>query len=379
MANSDAVMIMGSNMAECHPVAFRWPMQAKAKGAKIMHVDPRFTRTSAMADIHAAIRAGSDIVFLGALINHVISKVIEPEAADGFHRQYVLNYTNAALLINKDYKDAEDLDGLFSGWNDQTKAYNTATWGYQREAAQPAFTGDAKTYSDEVAKLIPGRPKEDRTLQDPQSVFQILKRHYARYTPEMVERVCGCPKEKFAQVADTLVANSNAERTSSIVYAVGWTQHTIGVQMIRAAGVLQQLLGNIGRPGGGILALRGHATIQGSTDIATLYHSLPGYLNMPDVRKKTDTLKDYIITETTGSGATSYWSNLPKFAVSYFKAQFGDAATKDNDYGYDYHPKITGDHSHMPMFVEMNKGTIKGFLVMGQNPAVGGQNARFQR
>lgn len=372
-------MIMGSNMAECHPVAFRWPMQAKAKGAKLIHVDPRFTRTSAMCDIYAPIRAGSDIVFLGALINHVLTKVIEPSAPGSFHRQYVTNYTNAALLVNKDYKGPDDLDGLFSGWSDSTKAYNTATWGYQRNAVNIDTSKPITNFSDELATLIPGRPKEDPTLQDPSTVFQILKRHYARYTPALVERVCGCPQAVFQQVADTLVANSNAERTSSIVYAVGWTQHTVGVQIIRAAGMLQELLGNVGRPGGGILALRGHATIQGSTDIATLYHSLPGYLNMPDARKKHDTLHDYILTESVGQGPTSYWSNFPKFGVSYFKAQWGDAATKDNNYGYDYHPKITGDHSHQPMFVDMSKGIIKGLLVMGQNPAVGGQNARFQR
>jgi formate dehydrogenase major subunit len=194
----------------------------------------------------------------------------------------------------------------------------------------------------------------------------------------MVEKVCGCPKEKFLKVAETLLNNSGRDKTSNIVYAVGWTQHTVGVQIIRCAGMLQALLGNIGRPGGGVLALRGHATIQGSTDIATLYHSLPGYLNMPDARKNHDTFKDFILTEAVPL-STSYWGNYPKFAVSYFKAQFGEAATKDNNYGYDYHPKITGDHSHLPMFVDMMNGKIKGFFVMGQNPAVGGQNARFQR
>ncbi|MBI1801398.1 MAG: molybdopterin-dependent oxidoreductase, partial [Chloroflexi bacterium] len=377
MQNADAIVIMGSNMAECHPVAFRWPMKAKEKGAKIIHVDPRFTRTSAMADIHAPIRAGTDIVFLGALINHVITKVIEPAPLESFSRLYVSNYTNAATLINAGFKDTEDLDGLFSGYNAETKAYSTATWGYQRGDA-PKPDGKTDTFTDALRQVVPGRPKEDKSLKDPQTVFQILKRHYSRYTPEMVERVCGCPKETFLKVAQTLADNSNEERTSAFVYAVGWTQHTVGVQIIRAAAMLQLLLGNVGRPGGGILALRGHATIQGSTDIATLYHSLPGYLNMPDGRKKHDTLKDFILTEAGGVN-TSYWSNYPKFAVSYFKAQFGDAATKDNDYGYAYHPKITGDHSHMPMFVEMNKGTIKGFLVMGQNPGVGGQNARFQR
>ena len=237
---------------------------------------------------------------------------------------------------------------------------------------------EAKTFTDLLLQKIPGRPKTDPTLKDPHTVFQIMKRHYKRYTPEMVEKVCGCPKEKFLQVAETLLNNSGRDKTSNIVYAVGWTQHTVGVQIIRCAGMLQELLGNIGRPGGGVLALRGHATIQGSTDIATLYHSLPGYLNMPDARKNHDTLKDFILTESVPL-ATSYWGNYPKFAVSYFKAQWGDAATKENNYGYDYHPKITGDHSHLPMFVDMMNGKIKGFFVMGQNPAVGGQNARFQR
>jgi formate dehydrogenase major subunit len=218
--------------------------------------------------------------------------------------------------------------------------------------------------------------KTDPTLQDPKSVFQIMKKHYARYTPEMVEKVCGCSKEKFVQVAEALLANSGRDRTSSIVYAVGWTQHTTGTQIIRTAGMVQEMLGNMGRPGGGILALRGHATIQGSTDIPTLYHSWSGYLAAADARRNHDTLKDYILTETQ---PTSFWSNTPKYAVSMLKAWFGDAANVDNDYGYDSLPKITGDHSHMPTFVLMNQGGVKGFFVVGQNPAVGGQNAEYQR
>jgi len=368
---------MGSNMAECHPVAFRWPLKAKTDhGAVLMHVDPRFTRTSALSDIHVQIRAGTDIVFLGALITYVINS--KRWNNEPFFREYAVNYTNAATLVNPDFKDTEDLNGVFSGLSADGKYYDTKTWSYQRNAAPPSSVTEAKIFSDLLLQRVPGRPKSDPALQDPNSVFQVVKRHYARYTPEMVERVCGCSKEMFLKVAETLLNNSGRDRTSNITYAVGWTQHTVGVQIIRTAGMLQALLGNIGRPGGGVLALRGHASIQGSTDIATLYHSLPGYLNMPDARKPHETLKDFILTEAVPL-STSYWGNYPKFAVSYFKAQYGDAATKDNDYGYDYHPKITGDHSHLPMFIDMMEGKIKGFLCMGQNPAVGGQNARFQR
>ena len=368
---------MGSNMAECHPVAFRWPLKAKTDhGAVLMHGDPRFTRTSALCDIHAQIRAGTDIVFLGALIGHVIAS--KRWNTDPFFREYVATYTNAATLVNADFKDTEALDGVFSGLSADGTAYSPASWAYQRQSPPEPVAGEAKTFADLLLQKVPGRPKTDPTLLDPQCVFQIVKRHYARYTPEMVERVCGCPQETFLKVAATLLANSGRDKTSNITYAVGWTQHTVGVQIIRCAGMLQALLGNIGRPGGGVLALRGHASIQGSTDIATLYHSLPAYLNMPDARKAHDTLKDFILTEA-GPLATSYWGNYPKFAVSYFKAQFGDAATKENDYGYDYHPKITADHSHLPLFVDMARGGVKGLLVMGQNPAVGGQNARLQR
>ena len=368
---------MGSNMAECHPVAFRWPLKAKTDhGAVLMHVDPRFTRTSALSDIHVQIRAGTDIVFLGALITYVINS--KRWNTDSFFREYAVNYTNAATLVNPDFKDTEELNGVFSGLSPDNKYYDNKTWSYQRSAAPAPAVTETNTFNDLLLQRVPGRPKTDLTLTNPQSVFQIVKKHYARYTPEMVEKVCGCSKEMFLKVAETLLNNSGRERTSNITYAVGWTQHTVGVQIIRTAGMLQALLGNIGRPGGGVLALRGHASIQGSTDIATLYHSLPGYLNMPDGRRPHDTLKDFILTEAVPL-STSYWGNYPKFAVSYFKAQYGDTATKENDYGYDYHPKITGDHSHLPMFVDMMAGKIKGFLCLGQNPGVGGQNARFQR
>ncbi len=304
MQYADAIMIMGSNMAECHPVAFRWPMKAKAKGAKLIHVDPRFTRTSAMANTYAPLRAGSDIVFLGALVNYIINSPRwnnEP-----FFKQYVLNYTNAPTLVNPDYQGPEDLAGLFSGWDAQAKKYNTKSWAYQTEAAQGTPTtqpnqpgADAQSFSARVGKLVGPPPLQDRTLHDPNTVFQIMKRHYARYTPELVEQVCGTPKDTFIKVAETLLENSGPDKTSAICYAVGWTQHTTGVQLIRTATLVQLLLGNIGRPGGGILALRGHATIQGSTDIATLYNLHPGYLNTPNVNRKHDTLGDYIETEVT--------------------------------------------------------------------------------
>jgi formate dehydrogenase major subunit len=396
MKNADSILIMGSNMAECHPVAFRWVMQAKtrpANPATLIHADPRFTRTSAMANIYAPVRAGSDIALLGALIHYVleqhapifekVAKGTNPdslEPRERFFHDYLVHYTNAATLITEEFEDTDTdkFAGLFSGFNSDTKKYDVTKWRYQREAptAPPPSTAGKETFTDIVRKLVPPPAKEDPTLQNEQCVFQILRRHFQRYTPELVEQVCGTPRETFLKVAETVYKNAGPDRTGAICYAVGWTQHTTGVQMIRTAAVLQLVLGNVGRPGGGILALRGHATIQGCTDIPTLYHSLPGYLNMPSALRPHDTLADYIRAETQ---PTSYWSNFPKFMVSFLKACYGDAATPENDYCYEYLPKISGDHSHMPMFMDMAKGVIKGFFAMGQNPAVGGQNASFQR
>ncbi len=371
LQHSDSILIMGSNMAECHPVAFRWVIQAKTRTGHpctVIHADPRFTRTSAMANIYAPLRAGSDIVFLGALINYVLERhepiflknAEERTARERFFHDYLVHYTNAGTRITEDFRDTEDdgLAGLFSGFDAERRQYDAKKWEYESPPDS-------------------GRPRAvDSTLQHPRCVFQILRRHYRRYTPELVEQVCGTPKETLLQVAETLLANSGPDRTSAICYAVGWTQHTVGVQMIRAAAVLQLLLGNIGRPGGGILALRGHATIQGSTDIATLYHLLPGYLPAPSALKNHDRLVDYLESETD---RTSYWSNMPSFVISLLTAWFGDHARPDNDYAFGYLPRNIGDHSHLPMFVEMRKGTIEGFFAMGQNPAVGGQNASFQR
>jgi formate dehydrogenase major subunit len=335
-------VIEGSNMAECHPVGFRWVMEAKRRGAKIIHVDPRFTRTSAVADLHLPIRAGTDIAFLGGLVNYII-------ANERYFKDYVVAYTNAAAIVSDDFKDTEDLEGLFSGWNDAAGRYDGNSW---------RLTG-----------------ARDSTLQDPNCVFQIVRKHFSRYTPEMVEEICGIPRHLFLEVAESLCANSGPDRTSAFCYAVGWTQHTVGVQYIRTAAIVQLLLGNIGRPGGGILALRGHSSIQGSTDIPTLYNLLPGYLPMP--KSKTDeSLAKYIEHNESAGG---WWSEFPKYIVSLLKAYFGEAATKENDYCYDYLPHLTGDHSHMSTVTEMADGKLTGYFVMGENPTVGSINGALHR
>lgn len=406
--HSDCIVFEGSNMAECHPVAFRWPMQAKLKGAMLIHVDPRFTRTSAMGDIYAPIRAGSDIAFLGGLINYVLNSARWNSYP--FFREFLVNDTNAATIISEEFQDTKDLNGVFSGlhlykggtamwpFNGFVGEYDDASWQYARGdgrsqgwVAATARSGEqqAKTGSeeqagqarrgppfDELVRSLRKPPVErDETLQHPRTVFQILKRHYWRYTPEMVEQATGCPKETFIRVAEAILANSGRDRTTAWSYAVGWTQHTYGPQMIGTYALLQLLLGNMGRPGGGIMALRGHASIQGSTDVPTLYHSIHGYMPAPSAVKQHDTLADYLATETL---ATGYWVNTPKFLVSYLKSMYGAAATPENDFGYDWHPKIIGDHSHLPMFVAMADGRVKGMLCIGQNPATS-LNASVER
>ena len=356
--NSDVIMAT-SNFAENHPVGFQWVMKAKERGAKFIHVDPRFTRTSAVADIHVPLRSGTNIAFFGGLIHYAIQKNL-------YFKDYVVYYTNASFLIDPAFKTATDGGGLFTGLEQTGKGgadphvaetYKKDTWKYQLDGE--------------------GNPKRDLTLSDPNSVFQLMKRHYSRYTPEMVERVCGIPKEKFVQVAQLFCENSGPEKTGSITYALNLTQHTNGVQNIRALCMLQTLLGNIGRPGGGVVALRGHANVQGATDLELLYHELPGYLPMP-LRDAHPDLKTWLEKETPKGG---FWVNRPKFMVSLLKAWFGDKATAENEYGYQWLPKrASADaYSHQHMFVDMYKGIIKGFLADGQNPAVGGPNAKLAR
>lgn len=390
LQNADCILIEGSNMAEAHPVGFQWVMEAKRRGAKIIHVDPRFTRTSALADLHVPIRAGSDIAFLGGLVNHVLSNDLD-------FREYVVAYTNAANLIDAGFADTEDLDGLFSGFDPETGTYDPTTWHYQppedmdedeqqreHELARDEAGGADEQASHQAARSeshgsggapVSWKGRRDETLQDPSCVFQILKRHFARYTPEMVQEVCGIEPDQFLAVADALTSNSGRERTGAFCYAVGWTHHTVGAQMIRTAAILQTLLGNIGRPGGGIMALRGHASIQGSTDIPTLFNILPGYLPMPQASQH-QSLDEWVGDD---EGKAGFWGNVRSYAVSLLKSYWGDAATADNDFCFDYLPRITGDHSTYNTVKAQIEGRCKGYFLVGENPAVGSANGKMQR
>jgi formate dehydrogenase major subunit len=393
LQNSDCIIIEGSNMAECHPVGFQWVMEAKARGATVIHVDPRFTRTSALADIHVPIRAGSDIAFLGGIINYVF------EHEKWFH-DYVVHYTNAAAILNEDFRDTEDLDGVFSGLDRGERHYDPESWQYAGADIQAA-SGQRDEQYDEHARggkdeggpssghkeaargettgsggsQISGEPERDETLQHPRCVFQVVKRHFSRYTPEMVESICGIPQELFLRVCEELTRNSTPDRTSAFVYAVGWTQHTVGVQYIRAASVLQLLLGNMGRPGGGIMALRGHASIQGSTDIPTLFNILPGYIPMPHAHSE-EGLDNFVEGEAPKTG---YWGDMKAYTVSLLKAWWGGAATPDNDFCFDYLPRLTGSHSTYETVLAQQDGTCTGYFLLGENPTVGSANNKMQR
>ncbi|HEU5019946.1 MAG TPA: formate dehydrogenase [Pseudolabrys sp.] len=371
LANSDCVVVMGSNMAENHPIAFRFVMQAKAKGATVIHVDPRFTRTSALADIYAPIRTGSDIAFLGGIIRYLLEN-------DLWFKEYALEFTNIATIIDERFRDADELDGFFSGWNEKKGAYQYDSWQYEGEAVPSSLaehsTNSTESFSEKTRRMEKGPPPQDRTLRHPNCVYQIMRRHYARYTPEMVARVTGCPKETFIRIAETLAKNSGRRRTGAFCYAVAWTHHTTGVQIIRAAAIIQGLLGNTGRPGGGILALRGHCSIQGSTDIPSLYNMLPTYLPQPKAYKDHKTFDDYLRSETTPTG---WWHNFPKYAVSLLKAWYGHTAQAENEWGYQWLPKIVGDHSQLPMTLAMHDGIIRGMMFLGQNPVIGGSNSRL--
>jgi formate dehydrogenase major subunit len=380
LSNADAILIMGSNMAENHPVGFQWVIEARERnGAKIIHVDPRFTRTSAMADSWVPLRAGTDVLFLGALINYVLVN-------DKIFRDYVVAYTNAPTILREDFRDTEDLGGFFSGWDPEKKQYDPTSWLYEGSPEKGALFagppagheqhegGHGKDRGGEAGEL--DKHESDPTLQHPRCVYQVLKRHFSRYTPEMVEQYCGVPKDIFLKVAETYCSASGPEKTATICYAVGWTQHSNGVQIIRTAAILQMLLGNVGRPGGGVLALRGHASIQGSTDVATLYDILPGYLPTPMFNKDANSLKDYIKKHRASTG---WWANFDKYIVSFLKSYYGDAATAQNDYCFDWLPRVTGDHSHFGYWLDMMDGKVDGLFLMGQNPAVGAPNGRLER
>ncbi len=389
LQNSDCIVVQGSNMAECHPVGFQWVMEAKARGATLIHVDPRYTRTSALADLHVPLRAGTDIAFLGGIINYVIHN-------DRYFRDYVVAYTNGPTIISEDFQDTEDLDGVFSGLDEAERSYDLRTWQYEGTEVQAASGHRDQEYQDRTSRggsdrsvresgrgeshgsggaAVASNPQRDETMRHPRCAFQILKRHFARYTPETVEQICGVPQDLFDQVCRTLADNSNRERTSAFVYSVGWTQHTTGAQYIRTAAILQLLLGNIGRPGGGILALRGHASIQGSTDIPTLFNLLPGYIPMPHAHQDED-LDSFVEASSTDKG---YWGEMKSYTVSLLKAWWGPAATEANDFCFDYLPRLTGSHSTYDTVMAQLDGTCQGYILAGENPAVGSANARMQR
>ncbi|MCW2632778.1 MAG: fdnG2 [Pseudonocardia sp.] len=367
-------------MAEAHPVGFQWVMEAKARGATVIHVDPRFSRTSALSDVFVPIRAGSDIVFLGALINYVLTNEKD-------FREYVVAYTNAAALVDEDFRDTEDLDGLFSGFDPEKRTYDPSSWHYEGAEDSEGEHGSGHKHEARIqtrqaeaagsgGSVEPqSRPPRDETLQDPRCVFQVLKRHFARYTPELVQEVCGVPPELFDRVARELTENSGRERTTAFVYAVGWTQHSVGVQYIRAASILQALLGNIGRSGGGILAARGHASIQGSTDIPTLFNLLPGYIPMPHAHTDDD-LEAFIDGYDEANG---FWGHMRDYTVSLLKSWWGEHATADNDYCYDYLPRLTGDHGTYTTVYGQIEGKVPGYFLVGENPAVGSANGKMQR
>ena len=360
--NADVILAMGGNPAENHPVGFKWFMEAKrGRNAKLCVVDPRFTRTAAVADVYAPIRAGTDIAFLLGLIRHTIEN-------KRYHEDYVKIHTNAPYVIGEKF---DFNDGLFAGFDEGKGEYDKTLWGYEAGAKGGAY-------------------KVDPTLEDPRCVFQLLRKHVARYTPEVVEQVCGTPKDKFLKVADVVTSTGNAERVGTITYALGWTQHSTGVQMIRAAAMLQLLLGNVGRPGGGVNAFRGHSNIQGATDTAGTFEILPGYLKTPT--GPLTNLKEYYESAipTTLNKQTwpsmNYWVNYPKFMVSLLKAQYGNAATKDNDFGYQWLPKVDGNYSWMYIFDDMYRGKVmragaeepgpEALITFGMNPVGLGPNSK---
>ncbi len=362
LKNADVILVIGANPASNHPASFTWINNSRERGAKLIVVDPAFTRSAAVADIYAPIRPGTDIVFLGGMLNYALTH-------DRYHAEYVQAYTNALTLINPAFQDAAELDGLFSGFNPETQSYNTTSWQYQTEKVAVQVKDAAGNATTKEVTV----PKRAANLDDANTVFTLLKRHYARYTPEMVERVCGTPKDKFLEVANTFCSTSAPTKSGTILYAMGQTQHTVGTQNVRSMAMLQLLLGNIGVPGGGVNALRGESNVQGSTDMALLYHDLPGYLGAP-----TDRHVDFK-TYAAKFDTTSYWVNGPRFATNLLKAWYGDAAKAENNYAFDYLPKTSGNYSWIPLFQAMHAGKVQGLFCMGQNPAVSGPNSRMER
>src|ERR671936_1814017 len=360
--HADVILINGANPAEAHPVGFQWFVKAKLDptkgpgsggGAKIIHADPRYTRTSAMADKYLRIRTGTDVAYFGGLIKYVLDNNL-------YHADYVKNYTNASFVVKKEFNFT---DGLFSGYNKDTRSYDISSWGYE-QTTPPAQSG-ASVEGPPTSQS--GFAKRDMTLQDPQSVFQLLKKHYSRYTPEMVESITGIPKEDFLEVAKLVGEMGRPDKVMTIVYAVGLTHHTTGVQLIRSGALLQLLLGNIGRPGGGMNAERGHANIQGNTDHAISWEILPGYLKIPAPGQKN--LDDYVAQSAPKKSDKNSWNffgtNYRKFMVSILKTWYGDAAKKDNEYGFNLVPKPASNASWISIYDQALKGKMEGVILNG--------------
>src|SRR5437588_4887922 len=364
--NTDMMLIMGGNPAENHPCGFKWAIEAKRdRNAKLIVVDPRFTRTASTADLFLQIRAGTDIAFLGGLINYALEN-------NRIAKEYLINYTNAPFLIQEGFKLPED--GLYSGFDEATKTYDKATWNYQPGGEVSGKAAEGDPLAAAAPPALPANVAYDLMLQHPRCVLQLLKKHYSRYTPEVVERITGIPRAQFLKAADLFTSvrkDGDLKKVATIIYAVGWTQHTFGTQIIRTAAMLQLLMGNIGRTGGGVNALRGHSNIQGATDMAGIFDNVPGYLKVP-VPADSD-LAAYLkrITPTSSKpgpwDSFNYWSNTPKFAVSFLKAMYGDAATKQNDFAFHYLPKIDRNYSWVEIWDNMYRGSIKGMLAFGMN------------
>ncbi|MGA7573649.1 MAG: molybdopterin-dependent oxidoreductase, partial [Terriglobales bacterium] len=374
--NTDMMLIMGGNPAENHPCGFKWAIEAKIhRNAKTIVVDPRLTRTAANADMYVQIRAGADIAFLGGVIRYAI-------ANNRIAKDYLLNYTNAAFIIKDGFHLPED--GLFSGFDSEKKIYDKKTWNYEDGGdltGKPVAATPAEKIPAPVAPgaappppALPAKIAFDLSLQHPRCVYQLLRKQYERYTPEMVERITGIPQDQFLKAADLFTSvrkDGDMKKVATIIYAVGWTQHSFGTQIIRTAAVLQLLLGNIGRAGGGVNALRGHSNIQGATDMAGIFDILPGYLKMPNPAdvdlaaylKRTTPLP----SKPDPWDSFNYWSNTPKFAVSFLKAMYGAAATKDNDWAFNYLPKIDRNYSWVNIWNDMYEGKIKGIFAFGMN------------
>ena len=409
--NTDMMLIMGGNPAENHPCGFKWAIEAKkTRNAKMIVVGPRFTRTAATADLFLQIRAGSDIAFLGGIINYIIQN-------NRIAKEYLTHYTNASFLIKEGFKLPED--GLYSGFDPATQVYDKSTWNYQEGGnmtGKPVVAAGAPHENMAHASLAPGAAAHnqsgsiaggegqgdqaggpvgakgmeskgaaatpalpanvayDLSLQHPQSVYQLLKQQYSRYTPEVVERITGIPKDQFLKAAELFTSvrtDGDMKKAATIIYAVGWTQHSFGTQIIRAAAMVQLLMGNVGRAGGGVNALRGHSNIQGATDLAGIFDILPGYLKMPSPNDADFATYAKRSTPTSSKPAPwdsfNYWSNTPKFAVSFLKAMYGDAATKQNDWAFHYLPKIDRNYSWTEIWDHMYRGEIKGMFAFGMN------------